>query len=320
MDADVQPGMVFLPPTSDFPPDPEPLERDALNSTYLELRNCYSSLMRSRAQHRRLANKAKDETALLKERITALASRDLPQRKELYELLEIVTAIAGDIEDAGDDLVNGFSRYKKGRHTFQGGGYLGDLMRAVIHFINRWGRTKDRIGDLKQKHQQLIDKSKDLLGTPLPPPGGNRRVLNTLRYIHANPKAAGVRKGFYDPYSNYGHYGRLECDGITEWHPSFLQLAPTLKRCSKRYERFCQRYRQHAKGAAKCHWGSRVLKRLVETRGAQTSKKKRVSPGRHLPFACDVRLNQIPDEWHQIAVRFRRANGFSDGDRERSVC
>jgi hypothetical protein len=144
-----------------------------LNSTYLELRNCYSSLMRSRAQHRRLANKAKDEIALLKERITALASRDLPQRKERYELLEIVTAIAGDIEDAGDDLVNGFSRYQKGRHTFQGGGYLGDLMRAVIHFINRWGRTKDRLGDLKQKQQELIDKSKDLLGTPPLPPGGN---------------------------------------------------------------------------------------------------------------------------------------------------
>jgi hypothetical protein len=128
--------------------------------------------MRSRAQHRRLANKAKDETALLKERITALASRDLPQRKELYELLEIVTAIAGDIEDAGDDLVNGFSRYQKGRHSFQGGGYLGDLMRAVIHFINRWGRTKDRLGDLKQKQQELINKSKDLLPPP-PPPGGN---------------------------------------------------------------------------------------------------------------------------------------------------
>jgi hypothetical protein len=172
MEVDVLPGMVFLPPTSDFPPDPEPLERDVLNSTYLELRNCYSSLMRSRAQHRRLANKAKDETALLKERITALASRDLPQRKELYELLEIVTAIAGDIEDAGDDLVNGFSRYKKGRHSFQGGGYIGDLVRAVIHFINRWGRTKDRLGDLKQKQQELINKSKDLLPPP-PPPGGN---------------------------------------------------------------------------------------------------------------------------------------------------
>ena len=177
MEADVLPGMVFLPPTSDFPPNPEPLEREVLNSTYLELRNCYSSLMRSRAQHRRLANKAKDETALLKERITALASRDLPQRQEIYELLEIVTAITGDIEDAGDDLVNGFSRYQKGRHTFQGGGYLGDLMRAVIHFINRWGRTKDRLGDLKQKQQELINKSQDLLTPPPPPPGGNGNGL-----------------------------------------------------------------------------------------------------------------------------------------------
>ena len=177
MEADVLPGMVFLPPTSDFPPNPEPLDREVLNSTYLELRNCYSSLMRSRAQHRRLANKAKDETALLKQRITALASRDLPQRQEIYELLEIVTAITGDIEDAVDDLVNGFSRYQKGRHTFQGGGYIGDLMRAVIHFINRWGRTKDRLGDLKQKQQELINKSQDLLTPPPPPPGGNGHGL-----------------------------------------------------------------------------------------------------------------------------------------------
>jgi hypothetical protein len=43
--------------------------------------------------------------------------------------------------------------------------------------------------------------------------------------------AAGIRKGFYDPYSNYGHYSRLECDGISEWHPSLLTLAPTLKGC-----------------------------------------------------------------------------------------
>ena len=66
-------------------------------------------------------------------------------------------------------------------------------------------------------------------------------------------------------------------------------------------------------------WGSRLLKRLVEARGAQTSKKERVSPGQQkLPFAFDMRLNQIPGEWHQIAARFRRANGILDGDRERS--
>ncbi len=169
--------MVFLPPTSDFPADPATLDRDSLNSTYLELRGSYASLMRSRAQHRRLANKAKDETALLKERLTALASRDLPARKEIYEILEIVAAIAGDIEDAGDDLVNGFSRYKMGRHTFQGGGYLGDLMRSLMHFISRWNRTKDRLGDLKKKQRDLLDPSKGLLPPPPPPPlppgGGN---------------------------------------------------------------------------------------------------------------------------------------------------
>ena len=129
--------------------------------------------------------------------------------------------------------------------------------------------------------------------------------------------AAGIRKGFYDPYSNYGHYSRLECDGISEWHPSFLQMAPTLKGCSKRYQNFCTKYCHHAKGAPKCHWGSKMLKRLVETNG---SKSKRISPGQQqLPFAFDLRLNQIPEEWYQIAVRFRRANGIRNGDRERSI-
>ncbi|QBE68867.1 transposase [Synechococcus sp. WH 8101] len=67
-------------------------------------------------------------------------------------------------------------------------------------------------------------------------------------------------------------------------------------------------------------WSSRMLKRLVEARGAHRSKRRRVSSGQQqLPFAFDCRLNQIPDEWHQIAVRFRRANGIRDGDRERSI-
>ena len=50
-------------------------------------------------------------------------------------------------------------------------------------------------------------------------------------------------------------------------------------------------------------WGSRMFKRLV--RSARTrSKKKRVSPGQQrLPWDWDVRLNQIPDEWHQVAVK-----------------
>ena len=48
------------------------------------------------------------------------------------------------------------------------------------------------------------------------------------------------------------------------------------------------------------------------------SMRKHVSQGQQRrPFVFDVRLNQIPEEWHQVAVRFRRANVIRDGDRER---
>ena len=63
-----------------------------------------------------------------------------------------------------------------------------------------------------------------------------------------------------------------------------------------------------------------MLKRLVETSVSKRSKRIRVSPGQmQLTFGFDLRLNQIPDDWHQIAVRFRRANGIRDSDSERSI-
>ena len=86
-------------------------------------------------------------------------------------------------------------------------------------------------------------------------PGDTRRVLATLRYIHANPKAAGVRKGFDDPYSNDGHDEGLAGDGLSEWHPAFLQLAATLEGCARRYAQYCRHYRPRAKPARKSGWG-----------------------------------------------------------------
>jgi hypothetical protein len=162
--------MVFLPSTSDFPPDPVPLSRDELNSVYLELRNCYKSSMRSRGQHRSQAIKAREETAQLKQRLLDLAAREASVRTDIYQMLEIVTAIAGDLEDSGDDLVKEFGHYKLGRKTYQGGLSLGGLVQAVIRFINRWTQTKERVVQLDQKRQEFIQKTKDMPPLPL---GGN---------------------------------------------------------------------------------------------------------------------------------------------------
>jgi putative transposase len=41
------------------------------------------------------------------------------------------------------------------------------------------------------------------------PMDDKQRALNTLRYIHANPRAAGIRSGYTYLYSNYGIYDRL---------------------------------------------------------------------------------------------------------------
>ncbi|KGG28861.1 hypothetical protein EV13_0889 [Prochlorococcus sp. MIT 0702] len=94
-----------------------------------------------------------------------------------------------------------------------------------------------------------------------------------------------------------------------------MQLASSLKACSKRYAWFCQNYRHQSKSGSRCHWGSRKLKRLVEKGRSSHCKKNRVSPGQQkLPFAFNIRLNQIPEDWHQVVVRFRKANGIRDGD------
>ncbi len=85
----------------------------------------------------------------------ALATREASVRKEVYEMLEIVTSLAGDLEDAGEDLTSEFGRYRLGRKSFQGGGYLGGLVQAVIRFINRWSRTRERLDQLTEKQQSM---------------------------------------------------------------------------------------------------------------------------------------------------------------------
>ena len=102
-----------------------------------------------------------------------------------------------------------------------------------------------------------------------------RRALNTLRYIHANPKAARMQWGFFYDFSNYGVYDRLGNDGLTQWHPAFLALGKTLDICAAMYRNFCQNYRPKPKPESRNHWGKKLLAGIV----LKGKPRKKQSPG-----------------------------------------
>ncbi len=114
----------------------------------------------------------------------------------------------------------------------------------------------------------------------------NKRALNTLRYIHGNPKAAQMRRSFFYDFSNYGTYDQFTVDGLTQWHPAFLELGKTLDECAKKYRGFCQRYKPKAKPAKLSCWGSKLL---AGHKISRNKGKHKCSPGQLTLFEqCQV--------------------------------
>ncbi|MCP9820730.1 hypothetical protein KBZ18_14690 [Synechococcus sp. Cruz-9H2] len=150
--------MKALPATTAFPADPSGLERPVLERHYLALRGSYKSLMMSRGQYRSRADKAHADVEQLRYRLITLAAREASVRGEVYAMLDLISTITGDLEDAGDDLVQEFGRYKLGRRSFQGGSFLGGLVQAVIRFINRWTTTKQRFDELSLRQQAITSR------------------------------------------------------------------------------------------------------------------------------------------------------------------
>jgi putative transposase len=129
-----------------------------------------------------------------------------------------------------------------------------------------------------------------------------RRALNTLRYIHANPKVAGMQRGFFYDFSNYGSYERLTDDGLTQWHPAFLALGETLEQCAAAYRQFCERYQPPPKRETRSYWGSKLLAK-IKARG----KPQKVSPGQQSLWEdWDAPVEEIK----RVAEKFVAANQF----------
>ena len=144
-----------LPSTSTFPRQPSALEREALEAVYLDLRKNYETAMRGRGWYQGEVGRQRTAMAQLETKLRAIAEKEASVRAEAYEMLEIVTNVIGELEDAGDDLVNEYGSYLKDRQTFAGGAYIRGLIGAVIRFINRWTKSKDQLEQLVQKQQTM---------------------------------------------------------------------------------------------------------------------------------------------------------------------
>ena len=131
------------------------MDREELNSTYSTLRSSYKSVMISRGVFRSKADQNRTAMQELETRLRAIAEREASVRKEAYEMLEIVTNVVGELEDAGDDLVNEFGLYQKGKSTYQGGRFIGRLVGAVIRFIRRWTGTKQQLAAIVEQQQAV---------------------------------------------------------------------------------------------------------------------------------------------------------------------
>ena len=101
-----------LPSTTVFPSDPSELERPELEETYLALRGNYRGAMIARGRFRVQAQRGREAMVALENKLRAIAEREASVRAEAYEMLEIVTNVVGELEDAGDDLVNEFGLYQ----------------------------------------------------------------------------------------------------------------------------------------------------------------------------------------------------------------
>ena len=143
------------PPTGHFPASPEELERDTLDEAYSDLRVAYRGLRVSRGVFRSKADQNRAAMQELETRLRSIAEQEASVRQEAYELLEIVTNVVGELEDAGDDLVNEFGLYQKGKGTYQGGTFIGRLIKALATFIRRWTGTKQQLAAIVEKQRDV---------------------------------------------------------------------------------------------------------------------------------------------------------------------
>ena len=120
------------------------------------------------------------------------------------------------------------------------------------------------------------------------PVSDHRRVLNTLRYIHANPKDARMRRGFIYQWSNYRAFSDLAEDGLTTWPAAYLAMAPTLSGCARGYRNFCRKYVKQPKPTRDPGWGSKILPACLGPARKPNTATRRQGPRTPTPGQYEI--------------------------------
>jgi putative transposase len=101
-----------------------------------------------------------------------------------------------------------------------------------------------------------------------------RRSLNALAYVHANPKTAGiVPRAIRWERSDVRHYAGLERDSLTTLHPAFCALGSSQRTRWRRYRALVERPRSKSapSNADARPWGRTKFPRIKPL--SPTSKK-----------------------------------------------
>ena len=110
---------------------------------------------------------------------------------------------------------------------------------ALRQKMAAYQRNGARLGWLLIPAERAVEIWEPLADTPAQP-----RRIEAASYLDGDP-----------------HLPGLAGDGLSEGQTAFLQLAPTLAGCARRYGHDCRRYRPRAKPARQPGWGSKLLGR-----------------------------------------------------------
>ena len=142
-----------------FPANPTP---KTIRTTYQELRAAAITVNRSRGQYISMLQKRDNQQKVITELQCELASfaadaqMALEEKARLNVIVDKYADIIGQLETAGDALVDGIHDYDHGSGPFSGGRPIGRLIAACRAFMAAWKSAKDMAANIEDTNNGLL--------------------------------------------------------------------------------------------------------------------------------------------------------------------